>query len=313
SPESAPLLREIMKSETPDVVHIHGLFSHLTMLAPRICAAADVPYVMRPAGGLNAFCRAQGNKSGKDIMFRMFVKHDMEGAEFIHATSEREKDELKLLFPSSRIEVIPHGVTIPSETELELARANFLVAYPQLASRPFILYLSRIHRKKRLDLVIRAMAQPPLDNMEFMLVIAGADAGFREEAELFAAQLGLANRMLFTGFLDGEVKSGAFAAAKVFVLTSEDENFGAAAVEALAHGTPALLTRGVDAHIYIDAANAGLTVHGEVDDINRGIVSLVNADRDDIAKRGRDYAGANLSWRNVATRLGKLYNEDSDA
>lgn len=307
SREAAPRLREMMLSRRPDVIHIHGLFSHLTTCAARIGAAAHVPHVMRPAGGLNEFCRAQGNRAGKNALFHLFVKRDLESALFVHATSEREAEELRRILPEARIEVIPHGVEIPSQEELDSARALFLSSHLQLKDQRLVLYLSRIDRKKRLDLVVRAMAEAPLAAGDVALVIAGSDAGFRAEVERLVRELQLERRVFFVGFLEGMMKSGAFAAANVFALTSEDENFGAAAVEALAHGTPTVLTRGVDSHAYSEAAGAGVTVDATPSAIADGIARMLREDRTAMAAAGRRHAQEKLSWKEICARLRAAY------
>ncbi|HLI75667.1 MAG TPA: glycosyltransferase, partial [Acidobacteriaceae bacterium] len=68
-------------------------------------------------------------------------------------------------------------------------------------------------------------------------------------------QSGIADRVHWPGMLRGEAKWGAFAASEAFILPSHQENFGIAAVEALASGKPVLLAEPVN--IAPDVAEAG--------------------------------------------------------
>src|SRR5207245_24431 len=97
----------------------------------------------------------------------------------------------------------------------------------------------------RLDLLLQAfLAGAP---REFKLVVAGPD-----ECDLWptlAARFlkpSLAARVVRAGTVTGRAKIALLAAARLFALPSEHENFGNAALEALAAGTPVLLSPHVD-------------------------------------------------------------------
>lgn len=292
----------------PDIVHIHGLFSHLTCCAARQCRAHRVPYVVRPAGGLSPFCLGQGNSLGKKLLYRFSVRADLDGALFIHATSFREKNELKKLQLKPPIHVVPHGVPIPEDAEIAEGLSTFFQAHPHFVGKRIILFLSRIAPKKRLDLLFRALAEDWFKAEEFCLVVAGCDAGFQGAAEQLAVRLKISDRVYFVGFLEGPMKMGALAAADIFALPSEDENFGLAAMEALAHGTPVLLTKEVDSHHFSDTAKAGLTVEGDLVEISKGIRMLLTENLEEMGSRGREYAREHLSWPHIAGTLVRLYS-----
>jgi glycosyltransferase involved in cell wall biosynthesis len=309
SPESERWLRNRLDSadQRPEVVHIHGLFSHVTISAARMCRDRRIPYVMRPAGGLGEYCMAQGNRLGKKLLYNMFVKSDLAGSVFIHATSFREKNELKTLVTATPIRVVPHGVTIPDDQEIATALAEFHLKYPQFAGKRFFIYLSRIAAKKRLDLLLRAVAEDWFAQENFNLVIAGPDAGYQAEAERLATRLRIRERVHFLGFIEGPLKMGALAAADLFILPSEDENFGLAAMEAMAHGTPVLLSTGVDSHHYSDTAKAGLTVEPDAKEVSKGIRVLLTEDLEAMGRRGREYAREHLCWDHISETLCRLY------
>ena len=77
-----------------------------------------------------------------------------------------------------------------------------------------------------------------------MLVLAGPDQGdgYRQRLESSADRLGLGGQVLFTGPLYDDAKWSAYLDADVFVLPSQNENFGNTAAEAVACGTPVVVT-----------------------------------------------------------------------
>jgi glycosyltransferase involved in cell wall biosynthesis len=130
---------------------------------------------------------------------------------------------------------------------------------PDLLGKRFLLFLGRLHPKKGCDLLIKAFAQIGTGHPDLHLVMAGPDpANWREElsTELPAGEL--SERVHWPGMLQGEAKWGAFAASEVFVLPSHQENFGIAAVEALASAKPILLAHPVNIAPDIERAGCGL-------------------------------------------------------
>ncbi|MBL8848232.1 MAG: glycosyltransferase, partial [Planctomycetaceae bacterium] len=136
---------------------------------------------------------------------------------------------------------------------------------------------------------------------------AGHDDGHEAVLRSAAKELQLEDAVLFTGFLAGILKSGAFAAAEVFALPSRDENFGVSVIEAMAHGAAPLVTHGVGAHVHVDESGCGLTVEDDVVAIRQGLAQLLRSDPRSLGRRGIAYVEANLSWSGIARQLDELY------
>jgi glycosyltransferase involved in cell wall biosynthesis len=291
-----------------DVVHIHGVFSYIGTLAAKASREAGIPYIVRPAGILNAELLKTGRTKWKKALYRRQVRPDLEQAAGLHATSDREKADLEELLSHPNIFTLPHGVEIPTDEEIESGRGEFRATFPQLADKPFILFLSRIAAKKRIDLLIQAFKAAAQNHPDLQLVIAGSDHGYLETAKQLAVETGISKRIHFPGFLQGELKTGALAQARLIALTSIDENFGIIIPEAMAHGTPVLVTEGVDSHKFVDAADAGLTVACEQEAVNDGLAKLLQSDDlQAMGTRGRQYALDHLGWSAVMSQYEEIY------
>ena len=175
-------------------------------------------------------------------------------------TCEEERVLARLSFCLYRCNevVVRYGTTKP-KGDPELEMHEFYGRYPELQGRRLALFMGRIHPKKGCDLLIEAFAKVLSQQPHWHLVMAGPDqVGWQKELSHRAARLGLAQRITWTGMLSGAMKWGALRAAEVFVLPSHQENFGIAVAEALAVGTPALISNKVNIWREIQDDSAGI-------------------------------------------------------
>jgi len=155
---------------------------------------------------------------------------------------------------------VDYGTAGP-DVDLASARGEFFYAFPELRDECFVLFLGRLHEKKGCDILIEAFTA--LNNSPLHLVIAGP-AGDRDYGTRLQEQARAhTDAITFTGMLRGKLKWGALAAADAFVLPSHQENFGIAVTEALACGTPVLISNQVN--IWREVVNDGA---GFADDDN---------------------------------------------
>lgn len=307
-PHTVGLLRSHLADGTrrPHVVHIHGAFSHLTVRAAQLARRYGIPYVIRPAGSFDAACLRKGMAFWKRLFINCFHRRDLRQAGAVHVTSQAEADELAQLVSGCRCELIPHGVCLP-QGDLAQLRKRFLEAHPELAGRRLLLFLSRLHEKKRPGWMLDALAALGNEFADVAVVFVGPDGGQRAQLKERAKKLGLGHRAFHVDFLTGDDKVGAFAAAEMFCLPSQDENFGVAVIEAMAHGVPVVVTPGVASHVYVDAAECGLTVGNSVESLAQGIRQVLQSDRAELGRRGRQYVEEHLTWPAIAEQIDQLY------
>jgi glycosyltransferase involved in cell wall biosynthesis len=242
APRFAGLVRSLIR-ET-DVVHAHSIFTHPMHATFRAARASGVPLVLRPCGLLHGYSlrRSAGVKSAYLTLWGSLAK---QACSAWHYTSRGEAADS---WPrdGSRGFVVPNGIE-PEEFSLDRGEARRLVArvWPDVGAAPFVLFLGRLHPKKRLDLLLEAFLDDAPAGCKLM-VVGPDEQDLWPELQRRYLRGRNAERVVRAGLVAGEQKAALLAAADLFALPSEHENFGIAALEALAAGTPVLLSPHVD-------------------------------------------------------------------
>lgn len=310
SPQCRRWLRSRLSGrDRPDLIHIHGVLTHVCSVAAAMARRWRIPYLIEPYGSLDSrLLRNEGHHRLKRLYTWLFVARELRCAACVHPASEHEAQELTRWVAPERLHVIPHGVELP-RVDLDAAKRSLLARFPALKGRRVILFMSRVEAQKRPELIVEAMARLRPTHADLTLLVAGNDFGHMQTLASVVKQHGLEDAVIFAGFLQGDLWHGAFAAADVLVLPSVDENFGLAAVEAMAHGVPAIVSPGVAAHTYVDQSGGGLTVEGNAVAIAEAISRVLEESPLIIGRRGRDFVSKNLSWQVAVERIDRVYDE----
>jgi glycosyltransferase involved in cell wall biosynthesis len=244
-----------------DAVIVHGIWQYSSFGVWRALAGTDTPYFVFPHGMLDPWFKSTyPAKHLKKLLYWPWAEYRvLRDAAAVLFTSEEERRLARQSFALYRARevVVNYGTAAPSN--LERARDSFSAAHPELRDRPFLLFLGRLHEKKGCDLLINAFValRKSKTDLKLSLVMAGpcADQEYFDYLRTLAKEAG--NALLFPGMLTGEKKWGALTAAEAFVLPSHQENFGIAVVEALACGTPVLISDQINIWREIQADGAG--------------------------------------------------------
>ncbi len=224
-----------------DVAQIYGLYDWLGPTAGFFSRRRGVPYVLEPMGMFRPIVRSILLKK---LYHRVFGNTLVAGARFLIATSEQERQELmEGGVAASRIVVRRNGVDFPESLP---RRGEFRSQWGIPEDARLVLFLGRVVSKKSPDLLLDAFSRwhgnPGNENS--VLAIAGpAEAdGFLARLKTMTRQLNLGESVRFVGPLYEAAKWQAYRDADVFVLPSQNENFGNTAVESAACGTPVIVT-----------------------------------------------------------------------
>lgn len=259
-----------------DFVHLHGIWETNLLRASMLCRRFHIPYCVCCCGMLD-------------------------GAAFIHALN---RDEIELMRPlglKAPSLVIPNGVFL---NEVEVGDMDV----PGLPARRFILFLSRLHYKKRLDILADAYCRIAPHFRDVDLVVAGPDGGAEDAFRRKIAEYGLQHRVHMPGGLYGLAKIAALKRAACFCLPSRQEGFSVAITEALACGALVVIT---DACHFPEVGEAGA---GVVCALNAEMVGDALAgvleDLDKAAQMGASGAKLvreNYTWPRIARQTIEAY------
>ncbi|HTO02810.1 MAG TPA: glycosyltransferase [Opitutus sp.] len=261
-----------------DAVFVHGLWQYHGRAVHAALRKSSTPYFVFPHGMLDPWFRqAYPLKHVKKWLYWQLVERRVlrDAAAVFFTCDEERRLASKSFSPYACTErVVAYGTAAPA-VDHGRQPDEWRESVPQLGDRPFWIFLGRIHPKKGVDVLLKAYGEhaarfpePPV------LVLAGpcADSAYRELLEKIVQRLPDGCRVMWTGMLEGARKWSALASAEVFVLPSHQENFGIAVVEALAVGTPVLISRKVNIWEEIESEGAGFT---DTDDL-AGTVRLLS-------------------------------------
>jgi glycosyltransferase involved in cell wall biosynthesis len=288
-----------------DVVHIFGLYD---LLGPAVAAASrkrGLPYVLEPIGMFVPIVRSLWMKR---MYHAIWGRKLLGGASLVVATSEQEIEEM-VAGSLSRTKVVlrRNGVERPASWPEPGA---FRKAHGISDDVKLVLFLGRLSIKKSPDLLLRAFAELSRRHTgtPMTLVFAGPDEGsVRTELDQMAAQLGVRTKVQFAGPVFGETKWAAYRDADVFVLPSQNENFGNTAAEAVAAGTPVIVTEQCGIAPLL-ADEAGLVVRHDAGALLEGLERILS----DSELRARLAAGcatvtSRLGWEEPVREMEALY------
>lgn len=301
------LRREIGTLPKHAIVHGHSSFNPLNMQVGNAAAEHGLKAFYHPHGAFDPVLLSGWSPKAvkKRAYIWKFTRPNFNRAAGIFALTSLEKDQLRSLRFTAPIHVLPNGIrsvpTAPREAGLAL-RARHGVG----PADKIVLFIGRITPKKRIEDIIRALAES-----DAHLFIAGNPEAEPEYAGLLRAEVSSAaceHRVHWLGFMDEAAKAEAYASADVFVHASESEGMALAILEAMSAGLPVVATQGC---YMAEAAAAGALV-----ECAAGPQALAAALRPLLrdpsaaqaqGRAGRAYVATVHDWTEIARRSLQIY------
>jgi glycosyltransferase involved in cell wall biosynthesis len=220
-----------ISKEDISFIHLQQVWDPYIHVMARAARKKGIPYIITPRGMLEPWIMNRHPLKKKIAMF-LYQRKDIKKAVYIHATCEMEKENIRKLGFNNPIVVISNGV-----------ETNNIQLKKEWQNVQNILFLSRVHPKKGIELLIEAVAL--LQNSNLKITIAGeGDASYVLALKKLSVEKGVAEQFDFVGGVYGNAKWELYQKADLFVLPTYSENFGIVVPEALATGIPVITTTG---------------------------------------------------------------------
>lgn len=295
-----------------DVIHLHGSRSpFLHVDVAHYAMKISIPYVIQTHGALPT---AIGNTLGKKLYDIFFGDKILKNATKILALNKLEaRQQRKRGIPPEKIAVIPNGIDLSEYADLR-SKGCFKEKFNIPEDKKIILYLGRIHKTKGIDFLVRAYAYliKKMKYNDAILVIAGPDDGYFDEAKSLSDSLSISDLVLFTGFISSEDKLEVLVDADVFV-TPSFYGFPMTFLEACATGTPIITTTLGDTLEWING-NTGYVTSPTYYDLAKAIYTIISGDglRRKFSRDCRETVSSKFSLEKVVERLEEVYKDVAD-
>lgn len=280
-----------------DVIHTNGLWMMPTVYPEWARHGTGCKFVVQPHGALApwSLCRSRIKKLLFGVAFQRRV---LSKADMWVATSQEEAEDIRRIGYRQPIAVLPNGVDIPSG----ISRCR--------ASRRRMFFISRIHPKKNVEMLLRCWSRLEDRFPDWDLAIVGPDKDnfYADEMKLLSRSL-LCKRVTFTGELKGREKYDFMAASECEVLPTFSENFGMVVAESLACGTPVICSRGAP-WAGLEKEGCGWWIPIDESALVETMYNAMVSSREELSKMGDNgiaWMKREFEWSSIADRMKLAY------
>jgi glycosyltransferase involved in cell wall biosynthesis len=288
-----------------DIIHLIGHWTPLNAIVARLARQSRTPYVICPAGALPSYGRSKLLK----WIYNLFVGNAIVAQASAHiAITEDEVGHFSAYnVDASGVRVIANGIGKFEGTPTGDRQLRETYGLPD---NSFLLFVGRLNQIKGPDLLLEAFGLIHDVVPDVHLVFAGPDGGMLKELEKRVAELGIAHRVHFIGYIEGADKAQAYISSQLLVIPSRHEAMSIVVLEAGVWGTPVLITDQCGFN-EVDDVNGGRVVSATVDGLRAGLLDVLEHPNQ-LAEMGlslQSHIRKHYEWDSVIGQLLNLYQE----
>ena len=295
-------LKSILNCIETDLFHGNGLWQFPVHFMAQVARKKNIPYIISPHGMLEPWALNAG-KLKKKMALWSYQNKDLAFATCIHATASKEAENIRSLGVENPIAVIPNGIDL-SEFPIPIKK--------QENSKNTVLFLSRIHPSKGIELLIKAWEYLPVSlRNEWQIKIAGnGETEYIASLQQLISIKRLGNEIYIVGPQYNMDKLKLYQEADLFVLPSYSENFGIVVAEALACCIPVITTKATPWE-ELNTYNAGWWIEIGIESLAATMLQAIqmnNNERKQMGQNGRQLIAENYSIELVTRKMVELYD-----
>lgn len=301
SPKMKQWLQDRVITGSVDILHNHGMWQ-MTAVYPSVAAKrGPAKLIVSPRGALSQWAMDHGSRWKKPFWIAL-QRPAFQAATCFHATAVAEVSDVRRMGFRQPVAVIPNGVDVPPFVSRTLSKSRTL------------LFLGRVHPKKGVDLLLKAWQQLMDSHRDWNLSIIGSDSGYGVGSNYLSEMRRLAEtlrlqRVEFGDPAYGDEKWAKYREASLFVLPTHSENFGMTVAEALAAGTPVVVTDGAPWEGLRDR-QAGWWISKGLDPLVATLGEAMGQPERELQRlgqNGRNWMLDAFSWETVGARMDATY------
>lgn len=295
-------MSKFLHNKDYDIYHTNGMWMHINHSTCAIARQKGKPYIITPHGML--YPEALARRAWKKwTMRKIWFDRDIRYAACIHATCQKEMENIRLLGYNGPIAVIGNPVPAPPNTELLFQSRN-----EQKEPKKCIGFLGRLHPRKKVEKILHGLSKSAHSDVEVCIMGEGEDT-YVEFLKNEVKRLSITDRVHFLGFVTGKAKFECLAQMDALFVPSDMENFGMIIPEALIVGTPIMASLGTPWESLNTMKcgwwrdNSPESIASVIDEL----YSLPDEERLMMGKRGREYILSTFAADKVARQMLSLY------
>lgn len=296
-------VKSFLLKEDVDIFHMETLWRYPQLLMVTWKKHKKAPIVCTPHGMLDPYIiKNQGVV--KRLVSNMFFQKSLEAVDCYHALCQKELEDIRAYGLKQPVAIIPNGINLP-DPDLKFEKTD---------NKKHLLYLGRLHKKKGVDLLLKALAtinkekNGLLDNWQIDLV--GWDhEGCKAELEKIVSDNRLEDKVVFHGGLFGKDKQSMYANADGYILPSHGEGLPMTVLEAWSWKLPVVMTP--ECHIPEGYdADAAIKINDNVESVEDGLktfLGMSDEERQSMGMRGYNLVRENFTWDVSAKKMIEVY------
>lgn len=296
--------KKALLSTKADILHMEALWRcpHRWMVDWKK-QYKNKPIVCSPHGMLDPYI-VQSQGKFKRLISNLFFQKGLEAVDCYHALCQKELEDIRAYGLKQPIAIIPNGINLPDKTKI----------YPRKDEKLHLLYLGRLHRKKGVDILLKALAEIKNENLDFLkkwhIDLVGWDhENCKVELENIVRNEQLQDFVTFHGGLFGEEKLQMYATSDAYILPSHGEGLPMTVLEAWSWNLPVIMTPYCNIPEGFDAG-AAIKIDDNISSVKNGLMTLFTMDgkqREEIGKKGFQLVSEKFTWSASAQKMIQLY------
>ena len=292
-------IAKYLADERFELIQIQSMWDlpyHKVMVEAR---RQNIPYIVTPRGMLEPWSLSQ-KKWKKKLAWWLYQRNDVQKSACVFTTAKMEAEHVRELGITTCKAVIPNGIETdgyPCKSSIEGVKKQ-------------VLFLSRVHVKKGIELLFEAWKRIHTDYQDWqLLVIGNGEAEYIHSLENRVENLGLKDSIKVLPPVFGEAKIKVYQESALFCLPSFSENFGMVIAEAMSCGTPVITTTNCPWNI-LNETNTGWCIDLSVDNLEHALREGMRMDANalyDMGQRASKLIFDNFDYRSVTRKTLRLY------